>query len=70
MTLLFATLSVKQKWFLNWITRRSDLDYRFRKALGLDEDSVPSCLEIAAYFGITAWAVSLLLENPENASLS
>ncbi|KAF9767710.1 hypothetical protein IL306_015085 [Fusarium sp. DS 682] len=70
MPLLFATLSVKQKWFLNWVTRRSDLDYRFRKALRLDEDSVPSCFEIAAYFGITAWAVSLLQENLENASLS
>lgn len=67
---LFGTLSVKQKWFLEWVTRRSDLDYRFRKSLRLDEDSVPSCLEIAAYFGITSWAVSLLQDNLENASLS
>lgn len=72
MPLLFQAIRFEQKWFLEWVARRSGHDYRFRKTLGLDEGDEgahPSCLEIAAYFGITSWASSILEGAPQKAPL-
>ncbi|KAK4214241.1 hypothetical protein QBC37DRAFT_399869 [Rhypophila decipiens] len=57
---LLQTLDAEHPRFLTWIRRRSEIDYRFRKFLGVDEGRLPGPLEIAAYFGVTSWAVSLL----------
>jgi ankyrin repeat protein len=57
---LLQTLDAEQPWFLDWIRRRSEIDYRFRKFLDVDEGRIPTHLEIAAYFGITSWAIFLL----------
>lgn len=58
--LLFETMAPEQKWFVDWVARRSKLDYTFQKTFLLGRNGLPSCLEIAAYFNITSWATAII----------
>ncbi|KAL6406885.1 ankyrin repeat domain-containing protein 52 [Ilyonectria robusta] len=66
---LFETMAPEQKWFVDWVARRSKLDYAFQKTFLLDRNGLPSCLEIAAYFNITSWAMAII-QSPSRHSTS
>jgi ankyrin repeat protein len=57
---LFKALQLSQIWFREWVISRAQLDLAFKKFFCIDGTDVPSCLELATYFGVTSWATHIL----------
>lgn len=49
-----------QVWIREWVILRSQLDLAFKKFFCIDDTNIPSCLELATYFGVTSWATDIL----------
>jgi ankyrin repeat protein len=57
---LFKALQLSQKWFREWVIFRAQLDLAFKRFFCIDGTDIPSCLELATYFGVTSWATFIL----------